>query len=252
MNKLAAAAALVLLVAASTPAQDARQIVAEAQQRSAAKSQRYEGSLQVVDGGGKTSDKRWIYERIGSNGQSKTIIRFTGPAEVKGVALLILNHPDRPSDQWMWTPAINRDRRVAVQDRRTRFFGTDFSFEDLDERDVEHYDYTMKGQETIDGEACWRIESTPRAGRRSQYSRSMLWIRQSNHTYARTDNYAGDALVRRIQYKNMQKVQDIWTARTVEVEDFSRKSRTILTMDSLTYNVPLRDDQFTLEALRRG
>jgi hypothetical protein len=64
------------------------------------------------------------------------VIRFTAPPEVKGVTLLIVNHPDRSSDQWMWTPAIERDRRIAMQDRSTRF-RPDFSFEDLEERDVD-------------------------------------------------------------------------------------------------------------------
>ena len=251
MNK-AAIVLCVCLCPVTVVAQDARQIVGEVQKRATATSQRYEGLLQVIDNKGKTSDKRWIYERLGSHGNSKTIIRFTEPADVKGVALLILNHPDRPSDQWMWTPAINRDRRIAVQDRRTRFFGTDFSFEDLDERDVEHYDYSMKGEETIDGEPCWKIESVPRAGRRSQYSKSTLWIRKSNYTYARIDNYASDTLTRRLQYKDMQNVQGIWTARTLEMQDFTRNSRTVLKLESLNYNAPLRDEQFTLEALRRG
>jgi hypothetical protein len=49
------------------------------------------------------------------------VLRFTAPAEVKGVALLVVNHPDRASDQWMWTPAINRERRIALQDRSQRF-----------------------------------------------------------------------------------------------------------------------------------
>ena len=72
---------------------------------------------------------------------------------MKGVALLVVNHPDRASDQWMWTPAIERDRRIALQDRSTRFFGTDFSFEDLEERDVDQYDYPLLGEEPIDGAA---------------------------------------------------------------------------------------------------
>ena len=104
--------------------------------------QHYEGTLQVFDAKGKISDKRWTFDRLGSHGSSKSILRFTAPPEVKGVALLVVNHPDRASDQWMWTPAIQRDRRVALQDRSQRFFGTDFSFEDLEERDVDQYDYT--------------------------------------------------------------------------------------------------------------
>jgi hypothetical protein len=114
---------------------DARKIVEEAQRRTESKSQRYEGLLQVLDGKGKVADKRWLFTRLGSHGQSKAVLRFLAPAEVKGVALLIMNHPDRASDQWMWTPALQRERRIALQDRSTRFFGTDFSFEDLEERD---------------------------------------------------------------------------------------------------------------------
>src|SRR5499426_3425017 len=120
---------------------DPRQIIEEAQRRTTTQSQRYEGTLRVVDAKSKITEKRWQYDRIGSHGSSKALLRFTAPAEVKGVALLVLNHPDRSSDQWMWTPAVHRDRRVAMQDRSSSFFGTDFSFEDLEERDVDQYDY---------------------------------------------------------------------------------------------------------------
>ena len=252
MSRTAWLACLIFALGPPAAAQDARQIVAEVQKRSSATSQQYEGLLQVIDTGGKTSDKRWTYSRIGSHGTSKTVIRFTGPAEVKGVALLILNHPDRASDQWMWTPAISRERRIATQDRRTRFFGTDFSFEDLEERDVGQSDYVLRGEETINADKCWKIESTPRAGRRSQYTRSTLWVRQATYTFAQIENFNGDTLVRRLRYRDMADVQGIWTARTLEMHDFTRNSRTILRLDSLKYDVPLRDDQFTLQALQRG
>jgi hypothetical protein len=88
-------------IAPPARAQDARQVMTEVHKRATAQSQHYEGLLQVIDGKGRTSDKRWTYDRLGSHGNSRTVIRFTGPADVKGVALLIVNHPDRPSDQWM-------------------------------------------------------------------------------------------------------------------------------------------------------
>ena len=231
---------------------DARSIVAEVQTRATVDSQHYEGVLQVDESNGKISTKHWTYDRLGSSGQSKTVIRFTEPAEVKGVALLIFNYPDRASDQWMWTPALNRERRIATQDRRTRFFGTDFSFEDLEERDVARSDYTMEGEETIDGARCWKIQSVPKPGARSQYTRVLLWIREDNFTYAQIDNFSGNTLVRRIQYKDLANVQGIWTARLLEVHDFTRNSRTTLRLDALKYHVPLSDNEFTIAALRRG
>ena len=232
-------------------ADNARQIVDEAQKRTNVKSQRYEGLLQVFDAKGKISDKRWTMERLGAHGESKAVLRFTVPAEVKGVAMLIVNHPDRASDQWMWTPAIERDRRIALQDRSTRFFGTDFSFEDLEERDVNQYDYELAGDDTVDGAACWKIVSTPRQAKSSQYTRSIVWVRKDTYAFARFENYVKDQVARRLNYTNFQNVQGIWTAKQLEMTDVRRGSRTRLTLDKLEYNVPLKDEDFTLQAIRR-
>ena len=243
---------LVLLGAGPAAAQDARQIMEEVQKRAQAKSQRYEGTLQVIDRNGRTTEKRWEYDRLGSAGRSKAVLRFTAPAEVKGVALLVVNHPDRSSDQWMWTPAIARDRRIALQDRSTRFFGTDFSFEDLEERDVDQFEYKLLGEETIDGAACWRIESQPKQSKTSQYTRSAVWVRQDHYVFARLESYVGDQVVRRLNYSQIENAQGIWSARRLEMTDLRRQSRTILHLEKLTYNLPLDEEAFTLQALRRS
>jgi len=243
--------ALALALAAPVLAQDdARKIVEEAQRRTESKSQRYEGLLQVLDGKGKVADKRWLFTRLGSHGQSKAVLRFLAPAEVKGVALLIVNHPDRASDQWMWTPALQRERRIALQDRSTRFFGTDFSFEDLEERDVNQYNYRLLGEEVIDGAACWRIESTPSEKKVSQYTKSEVWIRKDTYALAQVESYIKAAVVRRLKYSNFAQQQGIWTGRRLEMSDLRRNSRTILTLEKLEYNMPLKDEDFTLQALR--
>jgi hypothetical protein len=245
--------ALVFIIASLLPlsaADDARQIVEEAQRRTEAKSERYEGLLRVIDAKGKVADKRWTFTRIGAHGNSKALLRFTEPAEVKGVMLLILNHPDRASDQWMWTPALQRERRIALQDRSTRFFGTDFSFEDLEERDVNQYEYRLLGDQAIDGAACWRIESTPSQKKISQYTRSEVWFRKDNYALAQVESFTKSGLVRRLTYSDLVQVQGIWTARKLEMNDLRRNSRTILTLEKLQYNIPLNEDDFTVQALR--
>jgi hypothetical protein len=244
-------AGVLLALAAPAPAQDARKIVEESQRRGRANSQRYEGVLEVISSNNKVTRKAWQSVRIGSYGDSKAIIRFTAPAEVKGVALLVVNHPERSSDQWMWTPAIGRDRRIALQDRSTRFFGTDFSFEDLEERDVNQFDYKLEGEESIDGAPCWRIESRPRQGKVSQYTFSRVWIRHDNYVPAEYDNYVKDQVARRLHQSRIENVQGIWTARLLEMTDLRRKSRTTLRIEKLEYNAPMKDDDFTVQALRR-
>jgi hypothetical protein len=247
---LALSALVALALVPVRAADDARQIVEEAQRRTEAKSERYEGMLRVIDAKGKVADKRWMFMRLGSHGNSKALLRFTEPAEVKGVTLLILNHPERASDQWMWTPALQRERRIALQDRSTRFFGTDFSFEDLEERDVNQYDYRLLGEQAIDGVACWRIQSTPSEKKISQYSRSEVWIRKDNYALAQVESFVKSELVRRLKYTDLVQIQNIWTARNLEMHDFRRNSRTLLTLEKLQYNIPLKEDEFTIQALR--
>ena len=231
---------------------EARRIVDEVQKRSESKSQRYEGLLQSFNSDGKTSEKRWRYERIGSHGRSKAVIRFTAPAEVRGVALLVANHPDRASDQWMWTPALERDRRIALQDRSTRFFGTDFSFEDLEERDADQYEYALLDEQLLDGKTCWRIESTPKEAKSSQYTRSVVWVRKDIMAIARIDSYVKNQVVRRLDHSGLQNVQGIWTARELTMRDLRRGTTTRLVLDKVEYNAPINDSEFTLQALRRG
>src|SRR5208282_2698176 len=113
-------------------------------------------------------------------------------------ALLIVNHPERSSDQWMWRPSIGREQRIAFQDRSTRFFGTDFSFEDLEERDPGQFDFTLLGEEN----GAWKIDSKPR--KTSQYTHSILWIRKDNYTLTRLEAYDRKGLVRTIEYKDFQ------------------------------------------------
>jgi outer membrane lipoprotein-sorting protein len=252
LSKIAYVCCLTLLGALPVFAQDdARRIVEEAQRRTTTVSQRYEGTLQVIDSKTKIAEKSWVYDRTGSHGDSKVVLRFTTPAEVKGVGLLILNHPDRSSDQWMWTPAISRERRIAMQDRSTRFFGTDFSFEDLEERDTNQFDYKLVGEEQIDGAPCWKIQSQPRRTKTSQYTHSLLWLRKDNYALAQIENYSQEQLVRRASYKDIRNIQQIWTAHRIEMHDIKRNSRTILQIDKLQYNIPMKDSDFTIDALRR-
>jgi outer membrane lipoprotein-sorting protein len=245
-------ACMALLTVSVLWGQSAFEIAQKAQERTLSKSEHYTGTLQVIDAHRKVSEKRWDFDRIGSHGDSKSILRFTAPPEVKGVALLVLNHPERASDQWMWTPALERDRRIAFQDRSARFFGTDFSFEDLEERDVNQFSYTLQGEDIVAGANCWKLESRPKQTKVSQYTSSQLWVRKDNYVISRVDHYKKDAVIRRIEYGDIENIQGIWTPRTLEITDIARNSRTVMKIENLRYNAPMQDSEFTIEALRHA
>src|SRR5207247_7982005 len=124
--------------------------------------------------------------------------------------------------------ALNRDRQIALQDRSTRFFGTDFSFEDLEERDTNQFDFRLLSEESIDGASCWKVQSTPRQTKVSQYTYSYLWIREDNYAFAQIENYNKDQLVRRAHYSAIRHDQGIWTSHQTDMHTPQRTTPTFL------------------------
>lgn len=234
-----------LLCAASAWAADPKAILEEAHKRAKSQSQRHEGTLQVIGAENRVTTKRWVYERLNSLTGVRAMLRFTAPEDVKGVALLIVSHPLRASDQWMWRPEIGREQRISFQDRSTRFFGTDFSFEDLEERDPKHFELKLLSEDA----AAWKLDARPK--RASQYTRSAITVRKDNYGIAQVESFDKNGLVRDIRYRDFASVKGIWTAMTTEVADIARKSRTVLKLDKVEYNIPLDKDKFTLEFLKR-
>ena len=109
----------------------------------------------------------------------------------------------------------------------------------------------MDGEETLNGAACWRVIAKPRKTKTSQYTQSRVWVRKDNYAYQQVESFIKSEVVRRLKYSDIQNVQGIWTGRTLEMTDLRRNSRTVLKLEDLKYNVPLKEDDFTLQTLRR-
>ena len=140
----------------------------------------------------------------------------------------------------MWTPALNRDRRIAMQDRRTRFFGTTSA-----SRISKSATSITTIQAARRGDARHRrlLEDRSHTARGSplQYTESTVWIRKSNYSYAQIENFDDTKVIRRLKYLAMENIQGIWTAKVLEMEDLTRNSKTILKTESLKYNLPMQD-----------
>ena len=79
-----------------------------------------------------------------------------------------------------------------------------------------------------------------------------MWIRKDIYFPVRYEMYVKDQMVRRLHYRKIEKTQGVWSALELDMEDLRRKGRTVLKTEKLQYNVPVKDEMFTLQALRRG
>jgi hypothetical protein len=236
--------------ACAAAAPNAREIMEEVQRRSLSKNFRYEGRITTRKVSGAQDEKTWRYERLGAAGQSKVLLRFLDPAEIRGVTLLVWNHPQKASDIWLFTPSLGRNRRVAQQDRSTRFAGTDFSFEDFEESDASIWDYSELQEEQESGEPCWRVSARRSQPSRSQYDKYWIWVSKAKMTPLRVDKWRGGKVAQRISMRSLEQRQGFWTPMLIEVADLSKNSTTTLRLTDARYDERMSESHFTLEAMK--
>jgi hypothetical protein len=227
-------------------ADDPRAIMDRVVRATFARNLRYEGMVTVFRAGSQ-SEKRWIVERQANLDRNRTIVRFLAPPEVKGVALLTTAEQGRAPNQWLYTPAMARVRRVAQHSRGGRFFATDLTFEDFEQLDPSRLDLELLGEEFLDGESCWRIRSKPRHP--SLYDMRLLWISKSKDVILRQDLYAKRELVRRVLAAGHSQKQGVWTPSELEVHSLRDGGRTRIRLTGVVYDLPFRDNRFAPEAL---
>lgn len=248
--------ALSLLLVLPGPAlgDDARKLLAESEARHRTRTQEYEGELTVVTKDGKVRKKAWRSYRDGYAGDSRLLIRFTSPPEVKGVGFLSLARSGKSADQWLYLPSMKRERRIASQDRDASFVGTDFSYEDMEEFDHTAYDVELEGEEAVDGQPAHRIAARPReAAGRSVYERKTLWLRRDVLYLVRVDLFRkGEKQpAKRLLLSDLAQVDGKWVARRLEMTDLGKGSRTTVLLTKLSFDRPQPEGRFTLQNLVR-
>jgi hypothetical protein len=207
--------------------------------------------FEIYDQAGKKRQKKVTVQRIGAPGNSKILVRFTDPPEVKGVALLSINRRGEKDRQWLYIPATKRARPVAPRDRSEKFAATDFTYEDLADRTTDDYTYQLlNDSEVVDGHKTYKIAATPRDQASSQYKFVYYWVAQDVPVILNAELYdLTGKKIRILHATNIKKANNIYGTRHVEMTTVADGTRTVLTIDSAAFNKALNESLFTPESL---
>lgn len=227
----------------------ARQILEESDRRTKSDSQYYEGTIRVEDASGRKREKDWRSWRLGNGGGARSMVQFLTPPEVKGVTLLTFANAGKEDDQWLYTPALARDRRIAGGAKTERFLGTDFTYEDMQERDLDGADYKLLGEKPCGGAICWEIEGSPHREKKSQYKRTVALVRRGDYAILEIRLEKPDGNVRTVTYSDYETVGGVLVARTITLVDPLRKSRTVIRLLTVKFHLPFKADFFVRENL---
>jgi outer membrane lipoprotein-sorting protein len=189
---------------------------------------------------------------------SKLVVRFDTPADIKGTSFLQVEHIDGDDDLWIYLPALKKSRRLVASNKKDSFVGSDFSYGDISLPKVDQYRHTLLRSEKVDGVECYVVESVPatetvRAN--SGYSKKLNWVRTDNFVEAKVEYYdlAGrlwkTQIVSRPELVEPQKGR--WYPLQREMTNHQNGHRTVISFSKVTPGVAVPDETFTTRYIER-
>jgi hypothetical protein len=178
-------------------------------------------------------------------------VRFLTPSDVAGTSFLgIDNDGDRA--QHLYLPALSRTRRISSKQRNASFVGTDYSYADMDLRDVDDSKRKRLEDEKIGGQDCYVVEVEPTSAD-SMYDRGVLWIGKKTMLPLRMRFFdAKDKEVKRFTAKQVKKVDGRWIIAESKMVDIKREHSTVMKVVEITLRDDIPLEQFSVRALERG
>jgi hypothetical protein len=207
--------------------------------------------MTLVEAGGAKRERVMENLRRRKNGKAQSVMRFRAPQEVAGTAFLMLERDKGESEQHIYLPGLKRTRRIVGREREGSFMGSDFSYADLEQRDVRDSTHKRLPDEEVGGVKTYVIESTPTKS--PTYGKIETWIRQDNFLPLRIRFYdKSGALLKTFYTKRIRTMEG--RPVVVEAQMVNKKTghSTEFIVDNMRPRKDIPDTAFTPTALEHG
>jgi len=118
-----------------------------------------------------------------SHAEERRFARFVEPADVKDTTLLTYDYDHADDDIWLYLPALKKVKRILSSNKTDYFMGSDFTYWDMENVDLDNWDYRISGREEADGLRFYVVEATPNNdAERSEsgYNRVVYWVAETD------------------------------------------------------------------------
>lgn len=118
------------------------------------------------------------------------LLRFSTPADMRGVATLTIERPGSGDDLWIFLPALRRVRRLVSSNRADPWVGSEFSLGDIIGHKVSDWRHRLVAREALGAVRAIRVESlpiSPRVASDTGYGKRTTWLREADAATLRVD-----------------------------------------------------------------
>jgi hypothetical protein len=120
---------------------------------------------------------RKLLLRAGSKkGLARVRMTFVEPRDQRGIEVLMLEQPGGADLQYLYLPSFKKVRRIMGSAKNGRFEGSDFTYADMENRNLDEGTYRRLADEKFAGQAVYRVDVTPRKSAQETHSLVQMWI----------------------------------------------------------------------------
>lgn len=258
-NKITTIASIIALIALTMGAPLAAEptgleIMKKANARDTGTNSNYTISMTLVAKSGSKRTREIVVYSKDYGDIEKTVMSFLAPKDVAGVGYLTWSYDGsgKDDDMWLYMPAMKKVRRIAGSSKNDDFMGTDFTYEDIGNRDIDKDDYTLKESESIDGADCWVVAAVPK-DKTEPNSKRILRIRKDTFVVAKAEYFDRQGkLLRVLEVPEIKDIDGIWTATHMIMTNVQDGHSTSIEMKNVRYDTPVDDTLFTVAAIEKG
>lgn len=183
------------------------------------------------------------------------------PASEQGIGFLQYDYEEKgkDTDQWLYLSALGKVKRIVSgnenEPKTGSFFGSEFSYEDMESLHIDDYTYKVLGSETYRNRDCWVIESYPvkERARKSNYSRSRKWVDKERDIVLKALLYNRQGkLNKRVLYGKIETIDNILVPMQIVLYNVESMRRTFFTYEKIKLNKPVQDEFLTQRTLIDG
>ncbi|TLX78106.1 outer membrane lipoprotein-sorting protein [Labilibacter sediminis] len=236
----------------------AKQIAEKAKDISEVDALEMVSTLTIIDAKGRERVRKTSSASKKFGEQTKTLMKFLAPADVKGTGMLIYDNEESNDDMWIYMPALRKTRRIVSSDKSKSFMGSEFANSDMSIPSMSDFNYTLGKNQVIDGQECYEVISTPvnediadenGSAKRITYISVDKFLTLKQLVYDLDEDlwkemtYSGYYLIDTVNKKYM--------AKKMEVKNVQNDRRSIMTMDKVQLGSSLTESHFTTSYLEK-
>lgn len=204
------------------------------------------------DGQERVRELTLLRKNVGEpGGEQKYFIYFFQPADVKDMTFMINKYPARDDDRWLFVPAINLVKRIAAQDKRSSFVGSDFTYEDVSGRDIPDDNHVIEREERVGNRDSYVVKSTPK-GTDADFGHKVTWVDKVNFLPLKEEQY--DRRGNRYKLFSADEVAEVKgfpTAVKRTMKNLQTGHRTEVAYIKTDYDLGIEDSLFSERYLRQ-